>query len=960
MRKNSGNFLLATVFALFALSACQTNSKEKKEATFESEEHEAYDGPAERAAWEFMRKHDPLTNTLPVERLWDAITYGRQQQVSNQYRTFALAWQERGPIYDSVGPSNGNGRGGFGTNAYCSGRLNGFLIDAGDVTGNTVLTGGANGGIWRCTNFLSSSTPPNWQPVNDYMANMSVVSFCQHPSNPLIMYASTGEPWGNADAVNGNGVFKSIDGGTTWNHLPSTAGITRSFKILCDAFGNVYYATRSNGLLRSNDGGNTWTTITPTSTSSACSDIEITGSGRLHASLGFGSSAIYHRYTESPSSVTSSTWQSSTGLRVSGTQARRFEMAIAGNDIVYGITTNSSNNIDSSYKSIDGGATWAKMNTTAYTSSITNTQGWYDLTLAVNPDNTDEIIMGGLDAYKSTNSGANVSRLTYWVSTAPYVHADHHFMQWRSGGRILIASDGGLFYSTNGGTSFVDKNQNMAVKQFYSCAIHPTAQSNYILGGAQDNGSHQFKNPGLSYTTEVTGGDGAYVAIDQTEPQYQFTSYVYNTFRRSTNNGTNWSSFNFYLQSSPGVYSNFGAFINAYEFDDVANVIFSQDNNNQLFRWSNPQTAFDTASAIKTHLTITELNGSAGAITISPYTNGRMYLGSSSGRIIRVNNSATTTGTGSGDVTLLATPVSGGYVNNIAVGTNDNNLLAVYSNYGVNNVWYSSDGGLTWTAIDGNLPDMPVNWAVFHPTNNNKIVIGTEAGIYTTGAINGASTQWAVSPGFPLVRVDMIKLRKNDNTIVAATHGRGMWSGNILEILPLKDITLTGTIEGENKAALSWKTIDASNKVKYHVQYSTDGINFNEIALVPYNVNTFKHTLSATTGYYRIMGAEPNSGPIFSNVIAVKSAKPAKGLQVKITPNPIGSTGNIIISSSTNGNYTWQLCNVQGSILKTGNGSLQAGASINQPIDVNKLSTGMYMIRVIQGKEKITSSFIKQ
>ena len=941
---------LSTLPILFSLLLITTTSCNHQKLEKEGEEHEEYDGIREIMQHEFEMTKDPALGSVPIERLWDAISYTEALKQSNNYRSLTVAWQERGPIFDSVGPSNGNTRAG-GTGAYSSGRMNGFIVDAGDPTGNTVFAGGACGGIWKCTNFLSTTAAPNWVAVNDAMSNMSIVSFAQDPTNLDIMYSATGEPWYNLGAVRGNGVYKSTNHGVTWTQLGATAGIGRSFKIICDASGNIYYATGGSGLLRSKDGGVSWTDIRPTSASSTtCTDLELSSTGILHASFGFGGSTVFHRFTSSPATATSTLrWTTSTGIRNSSTIARRLELATIA-DTVYAVTSNSSNNVDSCYKSVDGGVTFSKMNSVAMP-NIANTQAWYDLTLSINPSNSHEIIVGGLDAYKSSDDGQTYSRLTYWVTNAPYVHADHHLMQWTKLGEtqniISIATDGGIFYSLNNGVTFTDRNKNLAIKQFYSCAIHPS-DANYVLGGAQDNGSHQFKNAGLSYSTEVTGGDGAFVDIDQDQPQYQFTSYVYNQYRRSTNGGASWSSFN--------ISSTIGDFINPFDYDDVQNIMLCGANNNFFIRWNDPQTASGTAST--NTISLTELSGTVSTIQVSPYTTGRAYFGSSTGRIIRVDNTISTTGSGSSDVTLLNQPASGN-VSCIAVGTNDNNLLAVYSNYGINNVWYSNNGGTSWTGIDGNLPDMPVRWAVFHPTDNNKLLIATEAGVFTTGLINGGSTQWFPSPGFPLVRTDMLKLRKSDNTVVAATHGRGMWSGNILEILPLRNITLTGVLENDNRVNLSWKIGGSGSQVKYFVQTSIDGINYQQIAELN-SIFSYKHFLNTNGAYFRILATEPNAAPVFSNVVFIKSNKTIKGLQVKVSPNPLNSLGNLSISSSNTGNYNWQLCNVQGSILKTGNGNIQAGTTSVQPIEVSKLSPGMYIIKVLQGNEKQTTTFIKQ
>lgn len=943
-------FAIVILFA-FLISSCH-NSHDNE--LFEDEEHEMYDGPAERAQQEFEQTKDPALGRVPIERLWDAMDFTMAQKQGLTTDNVTGIWQERGPIYDSVGPSNGNGRGGGGgfTGAYTSGRMRGVLVDASDATGNTVFCGGVNGGLWKCTNFMTSADP-NWVQINDYLSNMSISSICQDPSNYDILYASTGEPSNNSDAVRGGGIFKSTDHGVTWNRLASTASVYKSFKVLCDAMGYVYYATSGYGLQRSTDGGNTFTVITPSSQSSTfCTDIEFSNTGVLHASFGYNSTTVAYFKTPNPASVTTGSWGSGNSIRTSSTTARRFEMAVQG-DTLYGVTTNSSNNIDSCYRSVDAGTTWSKMNSSVYTSSLTNTQGWYNISLAINPNNANEFIVAGLDAYKSIDGGASISRLTYWVGSGPYVHADHHFIKWwvadGNQTKIIMASDGGIFYSSNNGLTFVDKNKNLGLKQFYSCAIHPTL-TDYFLAGAQDNGTHQLTKPGLSYSKEITGGDGAFVGIDQDEPQYQFGAYVYNQYRRTTNGGNSWSSFN--------ISSSVGSFINQWDYDDVQNLMFCNYGANVFLRWNNPQTATST-TINRDIVTLTELNnGRASALTVSPYTIGRLFIGSSTGSITVVNNSLTTIGTGSSDVEYKNVPTSGN-ISCIAVGTTDNHLLAVYSNYGINNLWYSSNMGTSWTAIDGNLPDMPVRWAVFHPTDNSKLVIGTEAGVFATSNINGSSTQWTVSPGFPLVRVDMLKLRKTDNLIVAATHGRGLWSSNILDVLPLKNISISGSLQEGNIANLNWKMVDATDKATFFLEHSEDGVNYKQILKTNNKISSYQYKISSEIGYFRVMGYEPNTAPIYSNVVVLKQNNNIKGLQININPNPVINGGKIFIQSNTSGDYSWRITNIQGSILQSGKGNLIRNTDEQLKANINSLSSGMYLIHIVQHNQSKTRSFIK-
>ncbi|HMJ46845.1 MAG TPA: hypothetical protein VK498_05915, partial [Ferruginibacter sp.] len=560
-------FLLVFLWAtssIFILHSCkQTSTQHIPIAVVdaeEEEENEGYDGPMERAELEMLQTRDLNLGYAPVQRLSAAIRETEASKTnSSNNPNFTVLWQERGPIYDLVGPSNGNTRGGGG---YTSGRMAAVLIDTlNDPSGNTVIVGGISGGVWKCTNFLSAV--PNWRNVNDYFANMAISSLCQNPANPSIIYFSTGEATSNADAQFGKGVWKSTDKGESFTQLPATTNFIRNFKIACDAAGNVFLASRltntpalnTSGLLRSKDGGVTWVNITPSAlgtviATATCNDIEISSTGKLHASFGYATAGatVNPYFTTDPANVTSTSgWTLGTGIRSSGTPlAVRMELACLA-DTLYAVTVNTAYNSDSVYKSINGGVSWTKQNTAAMPGGILSGQGWYNETLAINPSNSSELMCGGLDAYRSVNNGLTWTRSTFWVTTIPYVHADHHFIQWMKVGtesRVIIGCDGGIFISRDNGVNWKDKNRNLGLKQFYAGAIHPAAGSPYLLAGAQDNGTHAISNPGLSFSSEVTGGDGMYCYINQQNPSIQFASYVYNQYRRSTNGGASWSSVN--------------------------------------------------------------------------------------------------------------------------------------------------------------------------------------------------------------------------------------------------------------------------------------------------------------------------------------------------------------------------------------------------------------------------------
>lgn len=785
--------LISAAFPVMAQQPVQIESNKEVPATEESSNERK-----ERMEYERQLIIDPALNEVPEGAYWKAVLETKQiREFTQNSQEKVLTWTERGPKSDAVGTSNGNTRANSG---ITSGRIRAILPDASDATGKKVWIGGVDGGLWK-TNDITAS-PAVWTVVNDYFSNLAVTDICQDPSNASIIYFCTGEAYLNADAVAGAGVFKSTNGGVTWSQLTSTSSYTYCTKILCDYQGNVYLGTKGSGLLRSTNGGTSWTTITPTGTGSNICDLEIsstTTAGRLHVVTGIFSTQ-YYRYVDSPNTATTSSWSSATTGFPS--YSNRAEIACVGSTL-YACPVNASNQVPTIYKSTNGGQTWAATggNPTAGWCNA----GWYALSVGIDPSNVNNCIVGGLDLYGTTNGGTTWTKKSNWVgTTGQYVHADIHEIIWYNGGnKLLIGCDGGIHYSADKGTTIRDRNTGLRIKQFYSVAVHPTS-TNYMIGGTQDNGTHQLNSAGLGTSVEVTGGDGAYVAIDNNQPQYQFGAYIYNQYRRSTNSGSTWSSVNFS--------SSAGSFINPFDYDDSGNLLYAAYNAGTYLRWTNPQTGSTWSS-----VTITNFNSSkVSAVKVSPYTANRVYFGTAAGRIVQVNsaNAATPTSTN-----ITGTGMPAANVSCVNVGANDSELIACYSNYGVQNVWVSLNGGTSWTSVDGNLPNMPVRWCMFVPGNNDAAIIATETGVWETTNLNGASTVWVTSSGFPNVRTDMLDYRASDGLLAAATHGRGIFTTTI-GAKSASNINLTSTIWSPTTVKLQWNGVADA---KYHVFYQEEG-----------------------------------------------------------------------------------------------------------------------------------------
>ena len=717
---------------------------------------------------EFEKTKDPKLNTVPRERLKDARKIA-SQKLALKNAVSSLNWQERGP--DNVG-----------------GRTRAILFDQNDPTQNTVFAAGVSGGLWKTTNI--KSTNPNWKAINDFFENIAITCIIQDPANSAIMYFGTGEGWFNSDAVKGMGIWKTTDKGNTWTQLQSTDNqfFTYVQDMEIDQNGNLYASTLVGGVQRSADRGNTWQQVVGFSVGAGndnrAADLEIAANGTIYATLGIRSSGAIFK----SASGDRNTWQN---ITPSGT-FQRIEIACAPTDAnrIYALCQGSnSNDVTDIYRSDNGGSTWItlpvpKIVNQSSPEVFTRGQGWYNLIAAVDPNNANVICIGGVDALRSTDAGNTWEQITTWslhsasdFTAAQNIHGDHHAIVYAPGNSstALWGTDGGLYYTTdlnnfNKKPNFTPKNKGYNVTQFYSCAIHPNSSVNYFLGGTQDNATRQFTTAGLDNTTTVGGGDGGFCHINQKDPNIQIISYLYNNYYVSIDGGNTFAG---------KFFGHTGKFINPTDYDDNIDKLYASDNSNKYLRWNDPAKAGNSRDEV----TVSEFKGaSPTSVLVSPNVNNRVYFGLNNGSVVRVDNAHS----GTSHTGLIVRERGIGSVVCVEVEKgNEDHALAIYSNYGVESIWETLDGGTSWRSCQGDLPDMPVRWAMFAPDNPDQVLIATELGIWQTADLNGTATVWIpASEGLANVRVDMLQYRPSDDLIIAATHGRGMFSATYTLIQP--------------------------------------------------------------------------------------------------------------------------------------------------------------------------------
>ncbi|MBV6645442.1 MAG: Ig-like domain-containing protein [Cyclobacteriaceae bacterium] len=790
-----------------------------------------YDRPDLAAQQNFLMTADPNTHQIPAGALWDAYQYTRKQLKASGYsysspKSGALQVPYSSPSSDpfsggTLFPSYEDAQKGSrsyaggpdlnvnmkistdGDNAIAQfdaipgvvwkergpdnigGRTRALMFDPNDTTVKKVWAGGVSGGIW----YNNDITDPNssWQTVDDFLANLAITSITYDPTNTMVFYAATGEGYFNADAVRGSGIFKSTDGGTSWDLLASTVendSFSYVQKVVVTGQGTVIATTRDatanvdlGGVFRSTDDGATWTRVL----TARGADIEIAANGDIYVSRGLFSPGTVSRSVDDGVN-----W---TDVTPPGGEPERIELAVAqsvssttATTVIYALASDNTA-VEWFQKSTDGGATWTSLTIPEYREQNCSTNGrdfargqaWYDLIIEVSPIDPDVLLMGGINVLKSSDGGVNTAEISYWTGGCDtYVHADIHNIVFRPGfpAQVIVGSDGGVSYSTDAGVlsdpEFENRNKNYSVTQFYAVAADNVAGSGYFLAGSQDNGTQQFTDANGASTEEATGGDGAFCFVDQDDRDFQVTSFIFNSYRHSSNGGDSFTA----ITND----QNSGRFINPTDYDNVTGILYSAGNTDELKRI---QSIDSSTPASQETITVDLGTGQISALRADAAQSNRVFVGTGSGNVYRIDSAHAATPV----VTDITGTIDVGLISSIDIGSSDDELIVTLSNYGVKSVWYTDNGGDTWTSKDEDtygLPNMPIRWALFNPMNTSQVLLATELGVWSTNDVKAANPGWEpTNNNLANVRCDMLQFREADSVVVVGTHGRGLFTTDI-------------------------------------------------------------------------------------------------------------------------------------------------------------------------------------
>lgn len=610
---------------------------------------------------------------------------------------------------------------------------------------NICYIASASGGIWKT---VDGGT--NWTPMTDELATLNHGIVTLDPANPNVVYVGTGE---YMTGSNGDGVFKSTDGGVTWAQIGNAATLgTRVSGLVIGGTPRVVHVTTNTGYFRSTNDGATWTRTV----NGSCSGLVVDPLNSNNVLVGVRDFGVY-RSTDAGVTFTRMT----TGLPASGTGYIALTMCAGTPSVVYAALLSGSN-LQGMYRSADGGVTWTQKTATP---NFPAPQGSYNTMISVSPTDPNLLFVGGVDSrYAVTGVARSTNGGDTWLEVAPgpsQLHPDHHALAFGPGNTIWEGNDGGIYKSTNNGTNWTNLNSTLAAGQIYQIAVN-SASTLRMLGGTQDNGSPE-KTSASETWAQLQVGDGGFSVFDPTNINRRYTTYVYlDTTRWNGGSGVRIN----------GAWSGDSKNFIAPLVGDPNSTTTLLGGTNRVWRTTNA-----TASPVTwTAISGTEVVGTSGtlnAVAVAPGNSNVIYTGATSGRVSVTTNGTTWNNRSAG--------LPSGQVSDVVISpTNPGTAYVSFFNSTGNRVLRTNDFGVTWTNMTGTLPSgvagraLAIDWS----TNPPVMYVGAGSGIWLS--VNGGRNWIKDGASFPNVNVGDLLILPPQRSIVAGTYGRGAWQATLV------------------------------------------------------------------------------------------------------------------------------------------------------------------------------------
>jgi hypothetical protein len=740
--------------------------KQKAEAYF-TQRGTVGTGYKEFKRWEFLTKNNiEADGTLPDvvkknQQAFDNFKIANRQPEGIE--SGISDWTPLGQLNPTI--LAGNGQNGSGS------------VRSIDFVGPDIWAGTAGGGMWF-GNFFAGSTY-FWTAKTDGIPNLAVQDIEIAATNNNIMYALTGAV-GSASGYRSTGVLKSTDAGTTWAttglNFPENGNI-KGYKLLASPISSsIVWACTDDGLYRTADGGTTWNRVTYTATIAGL-QIAFT-SNAYDITYQPGSTTVMYATSNGPYFYKSTDGgltflridRAAVGLPTTGSRCQ-IGVTAANSAYVY-LLYGDGTAFQGIYLSTNSGSTFTLRSTTP---NILGGQAWRNICIAVSPTNAADLYVGGLDVYKSNTSGSTWTQVSNWSSSSTnnFSHADI-FDLYCDATYLYCASDGGVYRMTRSTDSWTDLHNNMQIAQTYRLGVDPSSSAGFATMGTQDNGT--YRNSGAQYLN-IGGGDGMETVVKPSNNNVIYLSTQNGNFYRSDNGGIS----NVFIRSGAGNWTT--PAVLRPGFDTHIYIGYNDIDYNTTSgtgAWSTIATGFTNA--------IESLEFAPNNSTILYATQGST--------VKRFNLSggvwSTTTITGNlpalSNITELAVdPDNANHVVLCVGGYSVSNKVFETFNANV--------GSPTWNSIVRNLPNVPVNCIVMNNDVANSIYLGTDIGVFVT---NDNRVNWIMyNNNLPTTRVYDLEINNAavPDRIFAATFGRGVFKADTYTGCAVST-TLAGSVTG--------------------------------------------------------------------------------------------------------------------------------------------------------------------
>lgn len=726
----------------------------------EHTEHEDHEAPFEHFA--FMRSFpDASLDMAAYNQMLNNATFDFSQAKTSS----TLSWQQEGPT--NIG-----------------GRITCLKIHP--TNQNIIFAGCPGGGLFKTTDAGAT-----WIPVFDAQPFLSISCITFDPTNPSIMYVGTGDPDIPFTSFIGNGVYKSTDGGISWANIGlNQQGIITQIlinplntnMIYASAMGTPMVRDFNRGIYKTTNGGTNWNQVLSIDNQTGVSDMmmDFTNPNIIYAcswsrirtnteSFGFSNSSRIYK-----TSNAGTNWNIlSNGLP--NTKLARFGICMSKQNAnkIYVSVCDSTYNLENIYVSANGGTSFSALPGSAGASGLYNGFGWYFGKLTVNPTNDNEILIAGVEHYKSSDGGNsfNLNQPPWWNYNP---HADIHDIQFKSATDYIIATDGGLYETFDDGGNWY-KLDDIPNTQFYKVNYNPFNNNEY-LGGAQDNGTMSGGlTSGVNNWLRLFGGDGFQPRMDNTDPQIMYAE---------TQNG------GLYVSMDAG--SSFNNFSSSINGSDRRNwdmpYVFGGNSNSIMYTgtyrvYKNTTNPFESWTPISGDLTdgiiYAERFHNISCVDNSSLNTNYIYAGTSDGNVWRSLDDGTTW-----DSLQMTLPYR--YVTSVHSSPNVlNNVYVTHSGYRYNqyipHIHKSTNNGTNWIDISGDLPQAGINDMLVLPGYENVLFVASDIGVYYT--VNGGTNWTRLGNNMPIMVVWDLEYNPNINKLIAGTYARGLQTIDVTSLM---------------------------------------------------------------------------------------------------------------------------------------------------------------------------------